>query len=313
MSLIIPNTFATKTGDIQLSLLDENFTSVKTQIDPYVDNISIDSVTGKATILGGINGNVTGNVSGNITGNVTGNVSGNITGNVIGNVTGNVSGNAASVTNGVYTVGDQTIGGSKTFSSPILGNITGNISGTATLSGNSTIISGATLSSTNAGSIYAPGMVIQTIYKRVDSKDVVDFATAGSTGSFIPSLDTIITPKFANSLILIQMCLTYEVHHDTVFRLHRGATAIGINANDSNYWSGTWLPGYDADNSSTARTNHFFYMDQPSTTNATTYRLMIQSGGIGATTFYLNRPISSAGQQNYEVGISQVILQEIKQ
>jgi len=37
-------------------------------------------------------------------------------GDLTGNVTGNVTGNAGTVTNGVYTVGDQTIEGDKTFS-----------------------------------------------------------------------------------------------------------------------------------------------------------------------------------------------------
>ena len=36
------------------------------------------------------------------------------------------TGNAATVTNGVYTTGDQTIGGTKTFSSTIVGSINGN-------------------------------------------------------------------------------------------------------------------------------------------------------------------------------------------
>lgn len=44
----------------------------------------------------------------------------------VGNVTGDVSGNAGSVTNGVYTTGNQTIGGTKTFSSTISGSIDGN-------------------------------------------------------------------------------------------------------------------------------------------------------------------------------------------
>ena len=42
-----------------------------------------------------------------------------------GNLTGNVTGNADTVTNGVYTSGDQTIGGTKTFSSTISGSISG--------------------------------------------------------------------------------------------------------------------------------------------------------------------------------------------
>jgi hypothetical protein len=50
-------------------------------------------------------------------------------GNLTGNVTGDVSGNAGTVTNGVYTTGNQTIGGTKTFSSTILGNLTGDTSG----------------------------------------------------------------------------------------------------------------------------------------------------------------------------------------
>ena len=50
----------------------------------------------------------------------------NITGDVTGAVTGTVSGNAGTVTNGVYTVGNQTIGGTKTFSATITGSIDGN-------------------------------------------------------------------------------------------------------------------------------------------------------------------------------------------
>ena len=41
---------------------------------------------------------------------------GTITASLTGNVTGNVTGNAGTVTNGVYTVGNQTIAGTKTFS-----------------------------------------------------------------------------------------------------------------------------------------------------------------------------------------------------
>jgi hypothetical protein len=47
-----------------------------------------------------------------------------ITANLTGIVTGSVSGNAGSVTNGVYTIGGQTIDGIKTFTSTIQGTIT---------------------------------------------------------------------------------------------------------------------------------------------------------------------------------------------
>ena len=60
-------------------------------------------------------------VSRDASGNFSANI---ITANLTGAVTGSVSGNAGSVTNGVYTTGDQTIGGTKTFTNTINGTIT---------------------------------------------------------------------------------------------------------------------------------------------------------------------------------------------
>jgi len=71
---------------------------------------------GDLTALGTITANA---FSGPLTGNVTGNLTGNVTGNVTGDVTGDLTGNADTVTNGVYTTGDQTIAGFKTFSSDV--------------------------------------------------------------------------------------------------------------------------------------------------------------------------------------------------
>ena len=65
-------------------------------------------------------------------------------GPLTGNVTGNVSGNAGTVTNGVYTTGDQTIGGTKTFSSnPVLNGGTAN--GVAYLNGSKVLTTGSAL------------------------------------------------------------------------------------------------------------------------------------------------------------------------
>jgi hypothetical protein len=73
-------------------------------------------------LIGTVVGDVTGNITGNITGNVTGNVAGNVTGNVTGNVSGSsgsCTGNSATVTNGVYTTGNQSIAGVKTFTDAV--------------------------------------------------------------------------------------------------------------------------------------------------------------------------------------------------
>jgi hypothetical protein len=76
------------------------------------------TLTGNQTVAGTktFSSTIIGNLQGNVTGNLTGNVTGNVTGSVTGNVTGSITGNAATVTNGVYTVGSQTIGGDKDFS-----------------------------------------------------------------------------------------------------------------------------------------------------------------------------------------------------
>ena len=67
-----------------------------------------------------------------------------ITGDLTGNVTGNVSGNAGSVNNGVYTIGDQTIAGIKTFSSnPVLS--AGTANGVAYLNGSKVLTTGSAL------------------------------------------------------------------------------------------------------------------------------------------------------------------------
>jgi hypothetical protein len=67
-----------------------------------------------------------------------------VSGTITGNVTGNISGNAGTVTNGVYTTGDQTIGGTKTFSAnPTLS--AGTANGVPYLNGSKSLVSGSGL------------------------------------------------------------------------------------------------------------------------------------------------------------------------
>ncbi len=63
-----------------------------------------------------------------------------LNGNAATATTATNAGSASTVTNGVYTVGDQTIGGNKTFSNAILGNLSGNVTGdlTGNVTGNVT-------------------------------------------------------------------------------------------------------------------------------------------------------------------------------
>jgi hypothetical protein len=73
-----------------------------------------------------------------------------------GGFVGNLTGNADTVTNGVYTVGNQTIAGVKTFSSNIVGNLTGNAS-TATTAGAWTTARTLTLGGDLTGNVSIKG------------------------------------------------------------------------------------------------------------------------------------------------------------
>jgi hypothetical protein len=90
-------------------------------------------------------------------------------GALTGNVTGNVSGNAGTVTNGVYTTGDQTIGGNKTFSSnPILS--AGTANGVAYLNGSKVLTTGSAFvfDGSNLGLGVPPSAWNTTSYRAID-------------------------------------------------------------------------------------------------------------------------------------------------
>jgi hypothetical protein len=96
----------------------------------------------------------------------------------------NISGVAASVTNGVYTTGTQTINGAKTFSSLIIGSISGN-AGTVTngvyTSGDQTIAGVKLFTSTISGSINGnAGSVTNGVYT-VGDQTIAGVKTFSST------------------------------------------------------------------------------------------------------------------------------------
>lgn len=117
----------------------------------YGNAAVVSNLTNTALTSGRVNYNGVGGIltdSANLTFNGTtltaAGFSGPLSGNVTGDVTGNVSGNAGTVTNGVYTTGDQTIGGNKTFSSnPILSSGTAN--GVSYLNGSKVVTTGSAL------------------------------------------------------------------------------------------------------------------------------------------------------------------------
>jgi len=175
------------------------------------------------------------------------------------------------------------------------------------------IPSGERISGAVAGSIKAPGMVIQTIYKQVDT--ITTIATAASVEASITDMFLEITPKYNNSKILVMMDVSFEsASHQMVFRLTRNGSAIGNNSTIAlANWVGWKNGGYDSNDSTTPQSRLMSYMDSPATTSACTYQLRFNGSNANAMTFYLNRSVSSAGANDNENGTSSVMLQEIAQ
>ena len=98
-----------------------------------------------------------------------------------------------------------------------------------------------------------------------------------------------ITPKFSSSKVLVQVSITGELaddDHVTHFRLMRDSTAIGVGDSAGSRTQGSFsIDSYGA-GSIAIVSAHFHYLDSPSTTSQTTYKLQgLSSDGI----FYVGR------------------------
>jgi hypothetical protein len=116
----------------ELGYLDGVTSAIQTQIDSKTGIADNETITGNWTFNNIITGSITGN-AGTVTNGVYTTGDQSIAGikTFSSTIVGSISGNAGTVTNGVYTTGDQSIAGIKTFSSTIVGSISGN-AGTVT-------------------------------------------------------------------------------------------------------------------------------------------------------------------------------------
>ena len=141
-------------------------------------------------------------VSRDASGNFSANV---ITANLTGVVTGSVSGNAGSVTNGVYTTGDQNIGGNKTFTSTVNGTITNaNLATTATYAqsfNTSTLVANA-VTAVQAGTVTTAAQPAITSVGTLGVLTVTNAITGGSISDSVGNVRSIAIRNTATSYVL---------------------------------------------------------------------------------------------------------------
>ena len=155
--------------------------------------------------------------------------------------------------------------------------------------------------------------------KNVPEIKLLDTAVTGN-GTTITVLNLTITPKFANSMLVMSWMINGEVGENNMFLIHRD----GVLITDTGYESYNTISGnvrysgftpsyYDANNSSTPRSSCIQYAIPAYTTNARTYAPAVRGSGATALTYYLNRTVASTGADNQEQTISTGILMEISQ
>lgn len=172
--------------------------------------------------------------------------------------------------------------------------------------------SGSEITFNAAHKMLHQGKVVQTVTVTAHNRPTVTALNSGNGTVINASLNLTITPWRANSTIWLRWTIAYEVHHDTVFLVQQDGTLIGYNTDlGNNRWSGILTPQYDSDYSSTPQVSTINWFAPAGSTAARTYQLCIRGGGGSNYTFACNRVISSAGQDDHEVGVSHGIAREI--
>jgi hypothetical protein len=167
--------------------------------------------------------------------------------------------------------------------------------------------------------LYQPGTILQTVYVRTDTQTTYSSAASGN-GTTIAALNTAITPKRADSLLLCTWMINGEIGENNVFLVHRDGALIttagyeSYNSQAGNQrWSGMVSAFYDIDVNSTPSNYYFQYAVPAGSTAATVYAPAIRSSNSNAQTFFLNRTTGSAGTDGYEIMVSTGMIQEIAQ
>ena len=171
------------------------------------------------------------------------------------------------------------------------------------------------LTGTLAYDRFPAGTVVGWNYSRTNTKAAYGF----SSNTIISPLNISITPKYSNSMLVVQWMINYESDYNAVFRICRDGGLIytsgfqGYNETDGAAWSGYAAVVYDTNVASTPGTTYIQYMVPAGSTAATTLQVSVNESNYSSGTFYLNRTQASGGTNAYEVTISNATIWEIKQ
>jgi hypothetical protein len=173
----------------------------------------------------------------------------------------------------------------------------------------------------------SPRAPIQMLYYRTDERSQWSAPVGLPTvvGNRVLPLGLTITPKRANSLIVMQWMINGEVHTDTNWTIHLNEGVIvkpgyqGYNGSGISFgqWVGYAAGTYDAaatnDVNSTMENTYLQYSFIAHSTETMTFYPAIKSSTTTAYTFSLNRCAGSLGADSFENAISTGVIMEIAQ
>ena len=163
-------------------------------------------------------------------------------------------------------------------------------------------VTGATVTGLSAGKVL---QVVQATKTDTASSTSLTFVSTG--------LEASITPSSTSNKVLVMISASHGQLADNAisFQLNRDSTAIflGDTAGSRTRVSvGTFYQNVSGDMNNSG----INYLDSPSTTSSTTYKLMWAVKGVGTAGIYLNRAAGDADGAAQRRSASSIILMEIE-
>tara|TARA_Y100001978_G_scaffold73401_1_gene65808 strand:+ start:108 stop:725 length:618 start_codon:yes stop_codon:yes gene_type:complete len=192
------------------------------------------------------------------------------------------------------------------------------------ITGNTINISSGNTLTGSTGSIAIPGTVIQcqNVYVTERSSQSIAQNQNSASATNISGMTLNVTPKFANSKMIIQARWCGEFSSvasagwNNMFVIQRDNVPVSLGTKDGDRNLGH-MPAsigyYAADNASTMENCMWDTVDFPNTTSQVTYTAAIYNGWASSYTLYNNRNVSNATTSGYEHGTCSVVVWEIAQ
>lgn len=158
----------------------------------------------------------------------------------------------------------------------------------------------------------APNTVVQCITKYVTAENSYT-APANGGNTIMSIMDMSITPKYSNSMILVQWEIQGEGNHNAGFRIYKNGAAAPHGRQTSSSYAFYASDLYDGNDASTPRRTSITYWDTPGSTATVKYQVAVGSSNTTSYTYRCNRTFSSGGAASYETGISTIVIWEIAQ